>query len=85
MTRNKQQKRALKQVLKGKLACDIALEIIYGCDLFDKYDIKAVCKKEGISLEDLRKLTEEEVKTNYSEGSDWTEDFLQRQLDYWFK
>ena len=74
-----------KQDLSKKLVDDIALEIIYGCDRFDKYDIKAICTTNNIALEDIRKLTEEAVKKSYPKGEAWDEDFLQRQLDYWFK
>ena len=74
-----------KPALSKSLAEDIALEIIYGCDRFDKYDIKAICTTNNIALEDMRKLTEEVVKNSYSKGEAWSEDFLQRQLDYWFK
>ena len=74
-----------KQDLGKSLAEDIALEIIYGCDRFDKYDVKAICTTNGIALEGMRKLTEEMVKKSYPKGEAWSEDFLQRQLDYWFK
>ena len=77
--------KANKQDLSKNLAEKIALEIIYGCDCFDKYDVKAVCTTNNIALEDIRKSTEEAVKKNYPEGEAWSEDFLQRQLDYWFK
>lgn len=74
-----------KQSLSKSLAEDIALEIIYGCDRFDKYDVKAICATNNIDLEAIRKLTKEAVKKNYPKGEAWSEDFLQRQLDYWFK
>ena len=64
---------------------DMVLEIIYGCDRFDKYDVKAICVANDLKLEDLRKLTEEKVRKNYKEGDTWSEGSLQRQLNYWFK
>lgn len=74
-----------EQDFSKSLAEDIALEIIYGCDRFDKYDVKAICTTNNIALEDICKLTEEVVKKNYPKDKAWSEDFLQRQLDYWFK
>lgn len=75
-----------KQKFSKRLAADIALEIIYGCDRFDKYDVKVICASNNIDLEDMRKLTEEIVKNNYATGDEtWNEDFLQKQLNYWFK
>lgn len=74
-----------KKALINSLAEDIVLEIIYGCDRFDKYDVKAICVANDLKLEDLRKLTEEKVRKNYKEGDTWSEGSLQRQLNYWFK
>lgn len=69
-----------EQDFSKSLAEDMALEIIYGCDRFDKYDIKAICTTNNIALEDMRKLTEETVKKSYPKGAAWSEDFFAKTI-----
>lgn len=75
---------------EDNLVADIGLEIIYGCDRFDKYDIKEIIKQEGFDVETLKKKTEEWVWDHWPKDAivdvEYIIDaeFIKTQLHYWY-
>ena len=62
----------------------IGMEIILGCDVFDKSDLLS----QDIDLESLRSDVESYIRRTWtSKETDpngaWSEEFLKSQLDYW--
>lgn len=67
----------------GHLVNDVAMEIIMGCDRFDRSDLRGMIKVLGVDSSEVKKLVNENIRSNYPATS-WTEEFLAEQLTHWF-
>lgn len=68
------------------LVADVGLEIIYGCDRFDKFDLKEIIKQEGFNIDSLKEKTEKWVRSHWPIGTDinMPASFIKQQLTYWY-
>lgn len=71
-----------------QLSDDICLEIIYGCDRFDKEDVNEMIALASIDRSELRQLTETKLTAAIDRLGDAysgnaNDEFHQRQLNYW--
>ena len=70
---------------ENNLAADLALEIVYGCDRFDKADIKPLVL-DIADLEEFRKLVYEKLDPpcqGLEDDADLHKEFYLRSINYW--
>lgn len=71
----------------NRLAFDVALEIVLGCDRFDRQDLRIFLEQEGadsaMDLENMKKQTEKYVKKEFPDDS--PDDWLKEELEYWYE
>lgn len=71
-----------KEAKQKELAIDVALEIVLGCDHFDRTDLRAIVDQEGFDVEEMKEQTRNYIENNYHGSSD---DFVEEQLSYWYE
>ena len=70
-----------------ELAIDVALEIVWGCDRFDRTDLREIIVQEGFDVEEMKQQTKDYIKENfqskYERGYVASTDFVEEQSAYW--
>lgn len=78
-----------KEEKQKELAVDVALEIVLGCDRFDRQDLREFIDQDGFDIEELKQQTREYIKKNFQEkdesGQIAPNDFVEEQLAYWYE
>ena len=78
-----------KEERQKELAIDVALEIVLGCDRFDRQDLREFIDQDGFDIEELKQQTREYIKENFQakdeSGQIATNDFVEEQLAYWYE
>ena len=77
-----------KESKQKELAIDVALEIVLGCDRFDRTDLREIIDQEGFDVEEMKQQTKDYIKENFlkdKSGHVATMDFVEEQLAYWYE
>ena len=78
-----------KEEKQKELAIDVALEIVLGCDRFDRIDLREFVDQEGFDVEEMKQQTKDYIKENFQSkdksGHVVSTDFVEEQLAYWYK
>ena len=78
-----------KKQSKKELAIDVALEIVLGCDRFDRTDLREIIDQEGFDVEEMKQQTKDYIKENFQSkdesGHVAPTDFVEEQLAYWYE
>ena len=78
-----------KEERQKELAIDVALEIVLGCDRFDRQDLREFIDQDGFDIEELKQQTREYIKENFQSkdesGQIAPNDFVEKQLAYWYE
>jgi hypothetical protein len=51
-----------KEAKQKELAIDVALEIVLGCDRFDRTDLREIIDQEGFDVEEMKQQTKDYIK-----------------------
>lgn len=54
-----------KEAKQKELAIDVALEIVLGCDRFDRTDLREIIDQEGFDVEEMKQQTKDYIKENF--------------------
>lgn len=77
-----------KEAKQKELAIDVALEIVLGCDRFDRTDLREIVDQEGFDVEEMKQQTKDYIKENFlkdKSGHVAPMDFAEEQLAYWYE
>ena len=77
-----------KEAKQKELAIDVALEIVLGCDLFDRTDLREIIDQEEFDVEEMKQQTKDYIKENFlkdKSGHIALMDFAEEQLAYWYE
>lgn len=78
-----------KEAKQKELAIDVALEIVLGCDRFDRTDLREIIDQEGFDVEEMKQQTKDYIKENFQRkdesGYVASTDFVEKQLAYWYE
>lgn len=77
-----------KEEKQKELAIDVALEIVLGCDRFDRTDLREIIDQERFDVEEMKQQTEDYIKENFlkdKSGHIAQMDFVEEQLAYWYE
>lgn len=78
-----------KEAKQKELAIDVALEIVLGCDRFDRTDLREIVDQEGFDVEEMKQQTKDYIKENFQSkdesGHVAPTDFVEKQLAYWYE
>ena len=78
-----------KEAKQKELAIDVALEIVLGCDRFDRTDLREIIDQEGFDVEEMKQQTKDYIKENFQtkdeSGRVAPTDFVEEQLAYWYE
>lgn len=78
-----------KEEKQKELAVDVALEIVLGCDRFDRQDLREFIDQDGFDIEELKQQTREYIKKNFQDSDKYGQiapnDFVEEQLSYWYE
>ena len=78
-----------KEEKQKELAVDVALEIVLGCDRFDRQDLREFIDQDGFNTEEMKQQTREYIKENFQakdeSGHIAPNDFVEEQLAYWYE
>lgn len=78
-----------KEEKQRELAIDVALEIVLGCDRFDRTDLREIIDQEGFDVEGMKQQTKDYIKENFQSkdesGYVASTDFVEKQLAYWYE
>lgn len=78
-----------KEAKQKELAIDVALEIVLGCDRFDRTDLREFVDQEGFDVEEMKQQTKDYIKENFQSkdeiGHVAPTDFVEEQLAYWYE
>ena len=74
-----------KEAKQKELSIDVALEIVLGCDRFDRTDLREFIDQEGFDVEEMKQQTKDYIKENFlknESGHVAPTDFVEEQLAY---
>ena len=77
-----------KEAKQKELSIDVALEIVLGCDRFDRTDLREFIDQEGFDVEEMKQQTKDYIKENFlknESGHVAPTDFVEEQLAYWYE
>lgn len=78
-----------KEEKQKELAVDVALEIVLGCDRFDRQDLREFIDQDGFDTEEMKQQTREYIKKNFQDTDKYghiaPNDFVEEQLAYWYE
>lgn len=78
-----------KEEKQKELAVDVALEIVLGCDRFDRQDLREFIDQDSFDIEEMKQQTREYIKENFQakdeSGQIAPNDFVEEQLVYWYE
>ena len=77
-----------KEAKQKELAIDVALEIVLGCDRFDRTDLREFVDQEGFDVEEMKQQTKDYIKENFlkdESGHVAPTDFVEELLAYWYE
>lgn len=78
-----------KEAKQKELAIDVALEIVLGCDRFDRTDLRELVDQEGFDVEEMKQQTKDYIKKNFLSKDESIHvaptDFVEKQLAYWYE
>lgn len=79
----------IKEENQRRLAIGVALEIVWGCDRFDRTDLRELVDQEGFDVEEMKQHTKDYIKKNFLSKDESIHvaptDFVEKQLAYWYE